>query len=698
MGRDISRSGGRSVGLGIALILLVVVAYIPAIQAGYIWDDDDYVTENGTLRDAAGLRRIWLEVGAVPQYYPLVHTTFWLEHQLWGLRPLGYHVTNIALHVLSAILLFVLLRRLEVPGAWLAAGIFALHPVHVESVAWITERKNVLSGVFYLSALLAYVRFAGIGLSGSAGAMDIDNGVPRRGAGRWWFYALSSLLLICALLSKTVTCTLPVAALLLIWWKRDRIRWRDLAAAAPLLALGAAGGLLTAWVEKHKVGATGAEWALSLVDRCLIAGRAVWFYAGKIVLPSDLTFIYPRWRIDSGLWWQYAYPLAVIGVIVVLWLMRRRLGKGPLVGVLFFVITLGPALGFVNVYPMRYSFVADHFQYLASIGLIVLLAGAGVSVWRRFEGWAACTRWTTGLGVAGVAMLAAGLVLHTSEQARAYQDEKALWTSVLAGNPGCWMAHTNLGSILESEGKVTEAIAHYGKALQFNRDAYPIHNNLGSALSKRGCLEEAIEHYGRAIRLEPRDPRPHRNQAIALARNGQIDEAIDRFGEAVRLDASCPESQVEMADLLASKGRVDEAADHYNKALALRPGWLTPLNNLAWLLATRPDVSFSEANQAVRLAEEACRSTHDSHPGCLDTLAAAHAAAGSYDKAVAAARKATELALASGQEQLAVKIRGRLTLYEGGRPYQQRQTSRDVKRLLGLGPRPQSLRSNATIQ
>jgi hypothetical protein len=345
-----------------ALLTLVIAAYIPAIMGGFVWDDDDYVTRNPTLSGSGGLQRIWFEIGAVPQYYPLVHTSFWLEFHLWGLWPLGYHLVNVLFHGCSAILLWRVLLRLGVRGAWLAAAVFALHPVQVESVAWITERKNILSGVFYLSALLAYVRFLGLGRGGFG---------PR---GRWGWYWLALVLFLCALLSKTVTCSLPAAILLLLWWKRSRLRLNDVLSLVPFFVLGAALGLTTAWMEQHYVGAQGAEWALSWLDRCLIAGRALWFYVGKLVWPARLAFIYPRWQIDSALW-QYCYPLAAVGLVVCLWVLRRRIGKAPLVAALYFGGTLGPALGFINVYPMRFSFVADHFQYMASVGLLTLMVG-----------------------------------------------------------------------------------------------------------------------------------------------------------------------------------------------------------------------------------------------------------------------------------------------------------------------------------
>ncbi|HSV13511.1 MAG TPA: hypothetical protein VLI90_04585, partial [Tepidisphaeraceae bacterium] len=342
-----------------ALLLLAItlIAYIPIFRAGFVWDDDSYVEQNATLRTLDGLYEIWTNWHATPQYYPLVHTSFWVEYHLWGATSaLGYHIDNVLLHALSAILIWRLLNRLNVPGALLAAAIFAVHPVHVESVGWITERKNVLSLVFYLLALRSYLRSTG------------SEPVLRD-------YAFSLLFFLLALLSKTVTATLPAAILLIFWWKRGRIRVRAVTPLLPFFVLAAVCGSITGYLERTQVGARGPEWAaLTPLHRVLIASRAVWFYAGKLLVPWRLTFIYPRWSIDPRDPLQWLYLVALIAVIAGLWLRRRRLGRGPLVAVLFFIGTLTPALGFVNVYPMRYSFVADHFQYHASIGLIALAA------------------------------------------------------------------------------------------------------------------------------------------------------------------------------------------------------------------------------------------------------------------------------------------------------------------------------------
>jgi hypothetical protein len=345
---------------GLLMLAATFLAYRPAWNGKPVWDDDAHMTKP-ELRSAAGLARIWTQVGATQQYYPLVHTVFWAEHRLFGDATTGYHLLNILLNVFSALLLVRILRRLGIPGeaAWLGGGIFALHPVMVESVAWMTEMKNTLSGVFFLAAMLAYLKF--------------DNKREKK------HYAVALILFLFGLLSKSVIVTLPAALLAVLWWKRGRIGWkRDVAPLLPFFAIGIISGLFTAWVERRFIiGVAGGEFNLAFIDRCLIAGRAVWFYLYMLLWPTNLIFIYPRWHIDAAAVWQYLFPAAFLLAAVLFWKLRNRT-RALLTVLLYFTITLFPALGFFNVYPFRYSFVADHFQYLASIGPIA--AGAACIV------------------------------------------------------------------------------------------------------------------------------------------------------------------------------------------------------------------------------------------------------------------------------------------------------------------------------
>jgi len=556
----------KQTSLGLILLLAVLTAYVPAIRAGFVWDDEHYVTENATLRSFDGLRAIWLEPRATPQYYPLVHTSYWLEYRLWGLTPLGYHLVNVLLHATSAILLWRLLRRIGVPGAWLAAAVFALHPVHVESVAWITERKNTLSTAFYLLAALAYVRFARI---------DHDSpDAPRR----WAWYPSALVLFLFALLSKTVTCSFPAAALLVIGYKRGRIRLADVTPLIPFFVLGLVLGLNTAWLEQQHVGAQGQEWALSFVDRCLIAARALWFYLGKLAWPAHLTFTYPRWHIDSSVWWQYLYPAAALVLVASLWLVRRRLGLGPLVAALFFGGTLLPALGFVDVYPMRFSFVADHFQYLASIGPIALFAAAMTKLARSAQERIGPSqpKSPSGSALAGCRWAAPGLILIvlatlTWRQSRSYKNLETLWRDTLASNPSAWMAHYNLGNLLQARGDTDPAIEHYQRATQIKPDFAEGHYNLGVALRSTGRLSDAVEQFRKALQIDPRHADAHNNLGAALSEQGMYEEAIGHLTTALKIRPDDVVTLSNLASVMLQVDRTDEAARIYRAALAIDP-------------------------------------------------------------------------------------------------------------------------------
>lgn len=532
------------------VIAAVLITYIPAMRGGYIWDDDRYVTKNITLRDSAGLKRIWFDVGATPQYYPLVFTSFWIERRIWGARPAGYHLTNVILHAANAVLLLVALRRLKIPGAWVAATLFAVHPVHVESVAWITERKNVLSGMFYLGALLAYLRFSGIE---KPDAQRPD---------RWRFYVLSLILFTAALLSKTVTCTLPAVIALVLWWKRQPLRWRTLVPLIPMVIIAVPASMLTAALEQHHVGAQGHEWDFSILERMLIAGRAVWFYVFSILAPANLMFIYPRWHVDVSQWWQYLFPVGVIVALAFLWAHRKRLGKGPLVACLFFVGTLMPALGFVNVYPMLFSFVADHFQYLASIGLIALIAAAGTR---------ACARWTTSARGILFATVLIGLMTITWGQELKYKDNEALWNDTIRRNPEAWIAHNNLSQPLLAHRDFAGAAQHASIALRLHPNYAPAHNNLGLALEGLGQTDEAVREFRRAIELNPALPQARLNLAEQLISQNDLEGAEREYIQAIRLAPDFADAHYNYAVLLAMRRRPTEAIRECQTACVLDP-------------------------------------------------------------------------------------------------------------------------------
>ena len=590
------------------LVLLTLLAYLPSFTHGFIWDDDHYVTRNGTLRDLAGLGRIWFQVGATPQYYPLVHSTFWLEFHLWGLNATGYHVVNTLLHALAAVLFWRVLVRLQLPGAWFAAALFALHPVQVESVAWITERKNVLSAVFYFAAALAYLRWEEKVESRKLKA-EIQSQRARPASFQLWVFALA--LFLCALWSKTVTCSLPAALLLVRWWKTGRVCRADILPLLPFFALGAGMGLLTAWIEQHGVGASGAPWTFSFADRVLIAGRAVWFYAAKLAWPEPLMFFYPRWQISSGVWWQWLFPLGALALVAALWIFRARLGRGPLTSVLLFGGTLFPALGFFNVYPMRYSFVADHFQYLASASLLALMA-TGISRWS--SGFVAFrVQVTRGIQLALLLTLAA----LTWRQTADYRDEETLWRATLKKNPACAIAHNNLGALLAARGETAAAEAEYRAALASDADDEETMSNLGVALAEQGRTDEALELLQRALRRAPADAEVHANHGQVLARAGRPAEALAAFREAVRLQPQRAEFHYNLATQLAQSSQTAAAIVEFRETLRLRPGHADAHNNLALALAARGEPAAALAEYTAALQADPSHAMAHNNLGAL---------------------------------------------------------------------------------
>ena len=706
---------------GVLIIALVCIAYFPALRGDFLWDDDSNVTGNVTLRSLDGLRQIWLVPGATQQYYPLTHTSFWVDYHLWGFRTSRYHAVNIGLHALSAILLWTILRRLKIKGAWLGAAIFALHPVNVESVAWITERKNTLSGVFFLLAILAALKFW-------LPEKTVSSETAERGP--WKFYWLTLGLYICALLSKTSTIGLPLVVLILVWWK-DRLTWKKVYPLLPFLAVGAVLGCITMWVEKDHLGASGKGWAFSPLDRCLLSARMVWFYLGKLFWPHPLMFIYPRWAVPPSQLIGYIAGVAALGVSAILWLGRNSWTKSLLCAAGYFVIMLFPVLAFFNVYFFHISFVSDHFQYLAGMGPIAL-AAAGINA---LTGDSSRRKPILKPLIYGMLLLALGAL--TWRQAGIYRNDETLWRDTLTKNPNAWLAHNNLANDLMSTGRLDEALEHYRRAVEINPDYMLGHNNYGAALILRGRLADAEVEVRKALQLEPNQAsarmslatilysRKQLDEAIAefratlqviptkadahlglakaltdkgefaealtefssippdypldaealdksgyaLTAQGRLDEAEARLQESIRLNPNSGIVHFHYAICLNAKGNMREAINEYRKSVELDDQLTTAYNNLAWTLATSPDADIRNGNDAVTFGERACQLTDNRQPIYLGTLAAAYAEAGRFSDAIATAQKACELAQVAGLTNVVERNNQLLELYRANQPY-----------------------------
>jgi tetratricopeptide (TPR) repeat protein len=628
------------------LIAGIFLAYQPAWHAGFIWDDDAYVTNNPLLTAPDGLRRIWFSLDSPSQYFPLVYTTFRLEHALWGFNATGYHCVNILLHGVNAVLLWHLLRRLEVPGAWIGATIFGLHPVQVESVAWVTELKNVEMGFFYLLALLAWVRF------------------DERGRRARWYYALSLALYALALCSKTTACTFPFAVLLIGWLRHGRAGWREMVEVVPHILLGVGMGLVTMWWERYHQGTYGSLFAVSIPVRVLIASRAIWFYLGKLLWPAGLTFSYPHWTISASDPAAYLW-MAGVGILGLLaWIARRRMGPGVCVAFAYFGLTLAPVLGFVMLYTFRYTFVADHYQYLACIGPIALVSAGLETAWRKYAialpGLMPCVTFA----------ILAIITSMTWWQASIYHDPETLWRETLARNPDSILAHNDLGIIRFMQGRLDEAAAESEAALRINPNLAEAHGNLANVLMRQGRTGDAIAEFRLAAQLDPTLPQTHFDLGNALYGAGRTDEAMAQFRIAVRMDPVYADAYYNLGVVEYSKGDAGEAAANISKAVDLDPGSPVMEAKLAWILAAAPQPAVRDGERALQLATRICQAGGAGDPLILRTMAAAYAQTGQYPLAVETAQKALQMADSQGIAELSEALRREIKLYEAGKSYE----------------------------
>jgi Flp pilus assembly protein TadD len=541
------------------LVLGAVVCYLPAMDGSWLVDDENYLVDNANLRTGAGLLRIWTDPHASTQYYPLVFTSFWLEHRIWGLDTRGYHLVSVLLHALNSLLVWRILRRLGLPGAWVAAAVFAAHPLHVESVAWITERKNTLSTAAYLLSALAYLRW------------------DAAGGRRWYVAALVAFL--AALLAKTSAATLPAALLLVIWWRRGRLTGGDVRATLPLFALGLVLGLFTVWLERTHVGAVGGIFDLSVAQRVLVAGRACWHYAAKIVWPVGLVFDYGRWHPDPGDLAAWAGPLAAVLAVAVLWAGRGRWGRGPLVGVLYFMGTVLPALGFINLFYFRYAYVADHFVYPASLGLIALSVGAVGAALRRVR---VRPRLVPAV-LAGVVLvlLAAG----SWRRAGAFVSMEALCRDILARTPTSWLGHNNLGDALMKRGELEGARDHLETAARIAPDRLETQLNLAILCMNTDRHDDALVHARRAVALAPDAVQGHLVLGEAHLRGADPVRAVSAFEQALARDPTSLRALAGLGAALARSERYAEAVAHLVKAVAADPTRVAARTDLAICLA-----------------------------------------------------------------------------------------------------------------
>ena len=656
------------------LVAATLLAYQPIWQAGFIWDDDGFVVANQWLKNFDGLYRIWFTT-QTSDYFPMTFSSLWVDYHLWGLNPVGYHWTNLLLHTASALIWWRVLARLKIPGAKLAAAIFALHPVNVESVAWITERKNTLSMFFFAWTALGYLKFE-------------DSG--RR---RWYWLAAGLFAL--SLLSKTAPVALPIALLAAAWWRRGRIDRRDILRSSTFFVVALVLALVTIWFQYSLVLKHDVVRQSSPLGRLAGAGWAVWFYLYKALIPLNLMFVYPRWKIDAANLLSYVPGVLFLGTLALAWFGRDRLGKGLLFGLVYFVLMLMPILGFLDNYFMRYSLVTDHWQYFAIIAPITL-AVVGLDRAGKFLGRAGPSL--------GVAVLA-GLGALTWQQCRMYQSVEALWTTTVAQNPNAFLARLNLGGLLLEHGDEDAALPHLQKAAEIEPDAMEPVCALGNVALRKGQMDEAAKQFRRALEIsatfweanygygtvllqqrrpeeavpyleqalagQPGDVMTANNLGIALLELKRADEAIAMLQQALEAHPRDHRLHDNLGNALMQRGRYDEGIAHIRKALELQPDFAAACHDLAyaaWLLATSPDDSVRNGPKAVELARQVVESDGARNPMYIATMAAAYAEAGKFPEAIAIAERAKAMATARGNHDLVEGLENQIQFYKSGSP------------------------------
>ncbi len=614
------------IALGALIVLLTVAVYWPARNGDFIWDDHAWLWNGRTTVDDDGWHRAWYTDDNT-DYWPLTATAFWVQYRLWDTEDtryepdagFGYHAVNMLLHALGAILIWRVLLRLAVPGAWLIAALFAAHPVCVLSVAWIVELKNTLSLVLFALTLLLYLRF--------------DDTAKRR----WYFAALAAFFF--TLAAKTSPIMLPVLLLGIAWWKRNAITAKDVLRSLPFFALSGAFAVTTILFQHGKAIGRLTGFPENIGQRIYIVGRSFWTYIATDLAPISLPIIYPRWDISSPGVWAYLWPVAILAVLGVLIFYRRTWGRGPLGAFGYMLIVLLPVLGFVDMSFMHIAFVSDHLQYLAVPAVIALVVAGGWTLAIRF-GLAGKL-----IGGAAAVVVLVGLSTVSFNRAAAFTDEEALWKYAIKNNPNAWLAYNNLGRWYQKKHRYGEALTYYNDLIERIRPDYAqAYNNrgllwevagdnlraMGNLKSMNDRYDQAIADYDKAIELDPQYAVAYGNRAVihsrrrrfdlaladydkALALNpqlaevwsgrgathmdmGQLDKAIADFDQAIKLMRNFADAHHNRAGAWMQKGQLDKAVADYAQALEYDPKHFQAHYGMGMCLARRKDYAGAIAH------------------------------------------------------------------------------------------------------
>jgi tetratricopeptide (TPR) repeat protein len=702
---------------GAALIAAAVfLIYSPSLRGDFVLDDELLVSRTALIRAPDALYRYWFTTQAT-DYWPVTNSSFWLEFRLWETNPTGYRVTNLILHVLDCVLIWLILRRLAIPGAFVAALLFAVHPVNVESVAWIAQRKNVLSLLFFLLAVWFYIKSQQLPLQRTDHGPSADRGMLERASGDWRWYWLSVVMFVLAGLSKGSVVILPLVLLLIAWWQRGRVTKLDLVHTVPFFVVALAITLIDIWFQTH--GSAESIRQATPLERLLGAGAVVWFYLWKALVPLWLVFIYPQWHIDAGAIGSWLPLIAAVSVTVILiWQRNTFWGRPLLFAWAFFCVALLPVMGFTDVGFMKHSLVADHYQHIALIGVVAVVAAAIT----YFSGRSYSAAFAT------IAIVLVILGFLSFRQAELYGQPIRLYETTLAVNPDSWLAevnmaniladagqtqdaaehyrrslalnernpagHVNLGLALEALGQAGAAMGEYRRAIEIQNDYLPAINDLGNALAAAGKTEDAIAKYQDALRIKPDYPAAHFGLGTALRKLGRTNDAIEHFQQAVATDPYYFDAYLTLANTLADAQRLTEAIECYQKALPLNPNDPEAHYNFAATLtdAHRLPEAIGQYQEVLRLApnhfeaesslgaalamsgrlpeslahfQRALKLKPD-YGDAYFNLAMAQAAMRQAAEARGNAKKALELARSQGQTDLASRIESWLAAQDSG--------------------------------
>jgi tetratricopeptide (TPR) repeat protein len=638
----------------VAIFLLAFVVYLPILPGSFLLDDTRLIgSDNPLVNRKIALRSIWFGTD-----FALATYGWSVELNVFGSGPAGYHVVNIVLHAISAILLWRLLAQLKIPGAWLAGALFAVHPVCVNSVARISELKNTLALPFLILSFIGYLRYESAALypapSASADQRDINKATV--------WYVVSLLAFILALMSRSTVAMLPVLLLFCALWQRGRITAKDIVHMLPFFALGLAVGSLAIWSQKYQaLPSTHLTLAPTTFGQRLAgAGYCFWFYLGKALFPFNLSLQYPRWTLPSHAVVAFLPVVLACVVFIGCLFFRRSWGRHVLFALGCFAVMLFPALGFFDAQFLTVWQVSDHLQYIALPAIVALVA----------SGVAALPNKMAFRCAAGVLLLGSSVL--SFHRAGVFSTPETLYRDTVAKNPSASDSYNQLGIIMAKKGNFTEAINDFTLSAKGDTNNCDAWMDLGHTLALEGKFPEAEHAYLTALKIQPNAPQTHRMYANLLRQEGRNAQALYHMRLAAIQDPDA-EMYTELASLEYASGNSRQAVEHLRRALALRPypPNLAAMNNLAWILATSPDDSVRNGNDAIKYAQQACLLTRFKEPGMMGTLAAAYAEGGHFPEAITAAETAVKLATSAGNNQLAARNQQLLLLYRAGKPYRE---------------------------